>query len=130
MCFLLPLLQMKNKNVIAKLFLVAFLTSFLIQGLHSYEHCIIEPIKDNCLNKKNSLTEKLIAPEHSDTDHCKLCLLYISIFTQNSYLNFKFFGFSAVHILSFSICSKIIFFFTGSLYGLRAPPYQLLLISL
>lgn len=112
---------MKKKFVIVNAFLaVAVLFSMLFQLVHSYEHLAKQFSEKECHHKHTSKHE--ITHQHHDFEHCFVCHFSISSFVASDIHHFEFQQTNFFSGYSLFKSSKIIQFFKGSLFGLRAPP--------
>lgn len=115
---------MKIKSAIVNFVLaLTVLFAILFQSLHSYEHFLSDHQNETHLSDKDfSLDSK--HPKHvfkTAHEKCSVCDFTFSAFVSSSNLSFQVANdyFSTDYNFSIKEC---LFFFSGSLFSLRAPP--------
>ena len=112
---------MKKKHIIINVLLsMAVLFSILFQAIHAYGHhseAIAEKISHHHSDNKAEINKN-----HSVFEKCSICDFSFSSFTTTDFKVFNFYKNTYVKAYTSFFSQKYLFFFTGSLFALRAPP--------
>lgn len=113
---------MKNKKIISKLLLVAFVASFLLQLEHSFEHFFGQSTNEICEHKPDSFSKKQITHSHIEVEQCKVCAFSVSSFIEHAIANFTTNDFVSPKLYCLPKNNSCISFYKGSHFLLRGPP--------
>ncbi|MGA9639627.1 hypothetical protein [Flavobacterium sp.] len=112
---------MKKKQIVIALSLsVTLLLSIVLQSFHAHVHYLEQLAQPTC-HHDNHGNKSQITHQHYKAESCSVCHFafgnYITtdVYQDQLYINYKL-------IPYFSVTSKKIISFSGSLYSLRGPP--------
>jgi len=111
----------KIQGLISELLIVTVVFTLLFQSVHSYEHVSHQLSEKKCHHSYRFRSE--ITHSHHNTNHCFVCEFTPSHGVTAAISFFEVKPFIAAPKYTFFYAEQVVFYYKGSLFALRAPPF-------